>query len=213
MPSTDGHRPPDAVAIASRYRRLERPLSGAVALLVGVAAAVAMLSFPLLAALGVVAVVVLVVRAPLFTSQGTARLATEASPEAVRADFAGPTPPSLAFQWGVADAVRETESGATYEFSSLFGLRSTTMAVETHREAGGDVRLVVTAGGRPWATYEVTVTGGGEDTTVGLTWSSDRRFGLNRLPQWAIAERYRADALGAQGYTVVDREATLSLSG
>jgi len=224
MPSTtDGRRPPDpdAAAVASRYRRLERPLSGAVALLVGVAAAVAMLSLPLLPGLGVAAAVILAARVPLFTSRGHTRLATDASPGAVREDFAGPTPPPLAFQWGIADAIRETAPGSTYEFSYLFGLRSTTMAVETHRDGNGDVRLVVTAGGRPWATYEVgLVDGGGSEgadeiegggTTVDVTWASDRRFGLNRLPQWVVAERYRADALAAQGYTVVDREATLSL--
>jgi len=212
MPSTDLHRPPEAVAVADRYRRLERPISGAIALLLGVAVAVAVLWLPLVPGLLVAAVLVVVVRAPLFISQGTARLVADATPETVRDDFGGPTPPPLVFQWGVADAVHATGSGATYRFSYLFGLRSTTMTVETDRNADGDVRFVVTADGRPWATYEVTVASDGGDTVVDVTWSSDRRFGLNRVPQWLVAERYRVDALGTQGYTVVDRDATLSLS-
>lgn len=211
MPSTtDLRRPPDAVAVADRYRRLERPLSGAVALLLGVVVAVAVVWLPLVPGLLVAAVLLVAVRVPLLTSRGTARFVTDATPEAVRDDFDGPTPPPLTFQWGVADAVHATDSGAIYRFTYLFGLRSTTMSVEVDRHAPGDVRLVVTADGRPWATYDVTVRSDGADTVVDVTWESDRRFGLNRLPQWVAAERYRADALGAQGYAVVDRDATLS---
>jgi len=210
MPSTDLHRPPDVVAIANRYRRLERPLSGALALLLGVVVAAAVLWLPLVSGLLVAAVLLVAVRAPLLTSRGTARLAADAPPETVRDDFDGPTPPPLAFQWGVADAVHPTDSGAIYRFTYLFGLRSTTMSVEADRDAGGDVRLVVTADGRPWATYDVTVTSDGADAVVDVAWESDRRFGLNRLPQWLVAERHRADALGAQGYAVVDRDVTLS---
>jgi len=42
---------------------------------------------------------------------------------------------------GVADDVRSTDDGVTYEFSYLFGLRSTEMTVETRvnaPDAGGD---------------------------------------------------------------------------
>jgi hypothetical protein len=52
--TTDCRRPPDAVVVADRYRHLERPLSGAVALPVAV-------------------------RAPLFTSRGTAHLVADAT--------------------------------------------------------------------------------------------------------------------------------------
>jgi hypothetical protein len=94
---TDVRRPVDAIVVADRYRRLERLLSGAVAVFVGVAVAAAVLLLPLLPGLGVAALVVLAVRVPLFTTRGTARLTTDADPDAVRGDFDGPTPPLLAF--------------------------------------------------------------------------------------------------------------------
>jgi hypothetical protein len=230
MPApTDAGRPSAAVAVADRYRRLERPVSGAVALLVAAVVAAAMLSQPLVPGLLAAAGVLVVVRTPLFTTGGSARLVTDATPEAVRADFESATPPMLAFQWGIADVVRSTADGATYELSYLFGLRSVTMDLETRADVDAgdavDLRLVVTAGGRSWGTYDVTITAGegdadngetsprGDGTVVDVAWTADRRFGLNRLPQWLVAERYRDRALVAQGYTPVDREASLSIAG
>jgi len=105
----------------------------------------------------------------------------------------------------------------TYEFSYLFGLRSTEMTVETRSnapDAGADddtLELVVTAGGRSWATYTVSIQRGGDDTVIDVEWASDRRFGLRRLPQQFVADRYRADAFAVQGYRVADRETSLSL--
>lgn len=214
MPSTSTGRPPAAVTVAERYQRIERPLSGAVALLVGGAVAVLLLYLPLASGLLVAAVVVLAVRAPLFEPAGTARLSTDAPPDEVRADFASATPPLLAFQWGVADDVRPTADGANYDLSYLFGLRSVTMEVETRWDVdGADLRLVVTAAGSPWGTYDVSIEADGETggTVVDVAWTSDRRFGLNRVPQWFVAQRYRPDALAAQGYAVVDRDADISV--
>jgi len=153
---------------------------------------------------------------PVFRPSGAARLVTDADPDAVRADFERETPPPLVFQWGIADDVRSTDDGVTYEFSYLLGLRSTEMTVETRwntPDAGtdGDLELIVTVGGRPWATYTVSMQRDGDDTVVDVDWMSDRRFGLRRLPQRLVADRYRADALAVQGYRVADRETSLSL--
>ncbi|WP_424009015.1 hypothetical protein [Haloferax denitrificans] len=127
--------------------------------------------------------------------------------------FESATPPMLAFQWGVADDVRSTTEGAVYELSYLFGLRSVTVELETRLDTkDADYQLVVTAGAHSWGTYDVTITASDSDeTVVDVEWVSNRRFGLNRLPQWLIAERYRSDAFAAQGYTVVDRSPSLSL--
>jgi len=214
MPSTPGvDVPPDAAAVAGRYRRLERPVSGAVALFVGIVAVGALLSLPLLQGLAVAVMVLAAVRVPVFRSSGTARLVTDAAPTAVRSDFGGPTPLPLALQWGVAEAVRRTDGGAVYDVSYLFGLRSTTMAVEALPldDASEDLELVLTAGGRPWATYAVSVEGADSGTVVDVELRSDRRFGLRRLPQWLVAERYREAALAAQGYEVATRNVGLSL--
>ncbi|WP_248898192.1 hypothetical protein [Haloplanus halobius] len=213
MPSsTTVDRPSEAVDIATQYRRLERPLSGAVALLVAAIVAMSIFSFSLVSG-GLIAVTVLLaVRAPLFKTRGTARLMSDATLAAVRADFESTTPPMLAFQWGIADTVRSTPEGAVYEISYLFGLRSVVMELETRTDIDDtDVRLVVTTGENPWGTYDVNITANGDETAIDIEWASDRRFGLNRLPQWLLAERYRAVALAAQGYTVVDRDATLAL--
>lgn len=217
-PSTDVvDVPTDAVAVARRYRRLERPTSVAAALLVGTAAAAALLSFPLVQGALLAGTVVLAVRVPVFRSGGTARLVTDADPGTVRTDFAGPTPPPLAFQWGIADGVRRTDDGAAYELSYLFGTRSVTMETEVRSEPvdgsgpADEITLVVTAAGRPWATYVASVREGGSGTTVDVEWTSDRRFGLRRLPQTFVANRYRTEALEAQGYEVVERDARLTL--
>jgi len=140
---------------------------------------------------------------------------TVAPPEAVRADFESATPPMLAFQWGVADDVRSMADGAMYDLSYLFGLRSVTMVLETRLNVeDADYRLVVTTGSNSWGTYDVTITASDSDeTVVDVEWVSNRRFGLNRLPQWLIAERYCAAAFTAQGYTVVDRDTSLSVVG
>jgi|AntDeeMinimDraft_4_1070355.scaffolds.fasta_scaffold00591_10 hypothetical protein len=219
MPSSTDEidRYSDAVDVARRYQRLERPLSSAVALLVGLVVGAAFILFSLIEAVLVGLVLGALVRVPVFRTSGTARLVTDADPGAVRAEFEGETPPPLAFQWGVADDVRSTDDGVTYEFSYLFGLRSTEMTVETRvnaPDAGGDddtLELVVTAGGRSWATYTVSIQRGGDDTVVDVEWASDRRFGLRRLPQQFVADRYRADAFAVQGYRVADRETSLSL--
>lgn len=198
--------------VARRYHRFERPISGVLALAVGAVGATALLLLPLFQGLVVTAVLLALVRFPAFRTVGTTRLATDAAPEQVRAEFTGPTPPLLAFQWGPADSVRETDDGTVYEFSYLFGLRSTTMTVSVRAvDVDDSLELTVTAGERPWATYTVDIGSAGEQTTVDVSWDSDRRFGLNRLPQWYLAERYREAALAEQGYTVVERDASLSV--
>ncbi|QAU14055.1 hypothetical protein EKH57_15855 [Halorubrum sp. BOL3-1] len=121
----------------------------------------------------------------------------------------------MALQWGTADAVRTTADGVAYEFSYLFGLRSTEMRVEARLSApdasgDGDIELLVTAGGRLWATYTASIRRDDDDTVVDVEWTADCRFGLRRLPQQFVAERYQSDALTAQGYTVADRETSLS---
>lgn len=205
--------PPEAAAVATQYRRVERPISGAVAVLVALIVVAAVLWLPFLQAVVVAVVALAAVRVPVFRSNGSARLATDEDPDTVRADFEGPTPPPLALQWGIADAVRRTDGGAAYEVSYLFGLRSTHLVVETNA-VGSDGRrleLVVTANGRPWGTYTVSITAADGGTTVDVDLRSDRRFGLRRLPQWLAAERYRVAALAAQGYTVVERDVGLSV--
>ncbi|MFC7228576.1 hypothetical protein N0B31_14275 [Salinirubellus salinus] len=217
MPSSTVDPPDEAVAVAERYRRLERPLSTGFALLVAAGgAAVAFAFLPGLQAALAVVVLAAAVQFPTFTSDGTARLRTDARPETVREAFAGPTPPVLAFQWGIADTVRRTDDGAVYELSYLLGLRSVEMrvAATTDGDAASDaLELRVTADGEPWATYRVSVAEAGDDggTVVDVTVDSDRRFGPNRVPQWLVAERYREAALAAQGYTVERRDHSLSL--
>lgn len=212
MPSeSDADVPADAAAVADRYRRLERLVTGAVTVLAAGTAGLAFSALTLGPAIAVAVVVLLGLRAPAFRSSGTVRLTTDADPDAVRADFGGLTPPMLAFQWGVADAVRPTDDGGRYTVTYLLGLRSVDVetAVRSHPD-DADVEIVVTAGGRPWATYEVEIRAADGGTVVDAAWESDRRFGLRRLPQWFVAERYREEALSAQGYDVVERDARLT---
>ena len=213
-----GEIPADAAAIARRYLRLERPASSAVALLAGVIAATAIVYLPLGIGLLIALVMLALVRLPLYRTTGTTRLATDAPTSQVRADFEGVTPPVLPFQWGIADDVSATANGARYDVSYLFGLRSVTMAtavqsVDTDADTDSDttLELTVTANGKPWATYTIALREHDDETLVDIAWTSDRRFGLRRLPQRLIADRYYSAALTAQGYRVLDRDVSLSL--
>lgn len=213
---TDVDVPERAASVARSYHRRERLASGAPALVVGTFVAVAFLRMPLLSATIAGVVALAAIRVPVFRTGGTARLATDADPETVRAEFRGPTPPPLAFQWGVADRVRLTDGGGVYELSYLFGLRSAELATEVRSRAAeggeptGDFEILVTAGGRPWGTYGVSIRERDGGTELDVEVASDRRFGLRRLPQALLAERYRDDALEAQGYSVLDRDVGLS---
>jgi len=207
--------PDDVAAVVRRYRRTERLLTGALLVVVLGAVGAALVALPVVPALVVALAAAVAVRAPLFRTGGTAQLRTDASPETVRADFAGATPPVLAFQWGVADSVDATADGGRYELSALFGLWSVTMETATGRGGEGatadrdgvaPLELRVTAGGQPWGAYDVVTREHDGVTVVDVTVTSERRFGLRRLPQWVAAEHHRADALAAQGYTVVERD-------
>ena len=71
--------------------------------------------------------------------------------------------------------------------------------------------LTVTANDKPGATYTIALREHDDETLVDIAWTSDRRSGLRRLPQWLIADRYYPAALTAQGYRVLNRDVTLSL--
>ncbi|MEZ3162973.1 hypothetical protein ABNG03_01700 [Halorubrum sp. RMP-47] len=250
MPSPSASQPSDTDAsnvrsVVARYRRAERAVSWTLALLVVAAflAAVAALSFWPGMAVGIVLVVAL--RVPAFRRRGSARLRTDAPPAAVVGQFASAEPPILAFQWGVADEVRSDDapnsadtatdgsaSGtvATYEFSSLLGLKSVELDLSTDvrervaaegegagardsdRTPVATVEIEGTAEGRPWASYAATVretADGG--TVVDLELRPTRRLDLRRLPQGWVAERYYAEALAAQGYEVLERSVSVTV--
>jgi hypothetical protein len=215
MPSTDGSgRPADAVAVATRYLRLERVAN---ALVVSVAVAVFVGSYvatTLPVAVGVAALLIVVARAPVLESHGTIRVESEKPPATVVEEFGGATPPVLAFQWGVADAVRDDDDRVAYPISYLFGLRSATMTLERETSPTPDghrIELELAVEGRAWGTYAATVREATAGSVIEIEYESDRRFGLRRVPQQRLAERYRDEALDVQGYTVVSRESHFGL--
>jgi hypothetical protein len=63
----------------------------------------------------------------------------------------------------------------------------------------------------PWATYIATICDADDQTIVDIEYTSTRRFGLRRVPQQLLAERYRDAALMAQGYTVIERDGHFGL--
>ncbi len=203
-------RPEAALDVAEQYLRRERPLSALVALLVVSVFVGTFLVTSLLPAVAVGAVLLAVVRAPLVRPRGSVRLRTDADVDTVVESFAGPTPPVLVFQWGIAEEITPGDGPVTYRVSYLFGLRSVDVTVRTRttdRADGRRVSLEVTADGHPWATYTVDVSRADGHTVVDYEYRADRRFGLRRLPQRVIAARYRDEALRVQGYRVVEREA------
>jgi hypothetical protein len=214
MPSTGGiERPQEALDVAKRYLRRERPLSALVVVLVVSVFLGTYLATSLLSAIVVAAVSLVAARAPVLQPNGTIRLRTDGDLETVADEFAGPTPPVLALQWGVADEVTRENNTARYLVSYLFGLRSAEVTVQTRTETPSDgdclVESEVTINDQPWATYTSTIRSTNEQTVVSVEYTSNRRFGLRRVPQHLIATRYRGDVLTAQGYTVVERDAHL----
>lgn len=93
-------RPQDAVTVAQRYLRRERVVSSLVA--VGVAAVFLGTSLvsSSLVAVGVGTAVLVLLRVPIVSPNGSVRLTTTADTETVLASFTGPTPPVLVFQGG-----------------------------------------------------------------------------------------------------------------
>ena len=91
------------------------------------------------------------------------------------------------------------------------GLRSAdpTLHTRTVTTPNGDqqVELEILVDDKPWATYTAVISDADEKTLVDVEYTSNRRFGLRRLPQQLLAERYRDAAITAQGYTVVERDA------
>jgi hypothetical protein len=209
--------PSEVASIVQRYRRLERPVSWAMGLLVSGTIVAVFFLLSLIPALLVAIGVVLVIRLPAFRSYGTTILETDANSEAVRADFESATPPSLALQWGLASSIQSTSNSWVYNMSYMFGLQSTNMAVELHPhqsdngEDNIDFKLVVTANERPWGTYTVSIRKQDGKTKVHTEYVSDRRFGLRRIPQWFVAKRYRDETLVAQGFTIIEQDRNLGV--
>ncbi|WP_254840092.1 hypothetical protein [Natronomonas marina] len=89
-------------------------------------------------------------------------------------------------------------------------MRSVEVTVETqtgHTPAGDPrIELELTVSGQPWSTYVATIETRDGRTVVEYEYTADRRFGLRRIPQRIVANRYRDEALNAQGYIVVDRD-------
>ena len=85
------------------------------------------------------------------------------------------------------------------------------MTVQTQTDTTPDgtyqVESKIVANGQPWATYTATISAENDHTVIDVEYTSNRRFGLRRIPQQFLAERYRDDALTVQGYTVVERDA------
>jgi hypothetical protein len=216
MPSTETiERPQAALTVARRYLRRERLVSGLTVTLVASLFLGTYVTTSLFPAVVVAAVLVVIARAPILQSTGTVRLRTDDDPETVLDAFTGPKPPVLALQWGIADEVTTDGSVATYVTSYLFGLRSVEPTVHTQAETTPDgehrVELAIVVNDTPWATYTATIRDADDHTIVEVEYTSSRRFGLRRVPQQVLAERYRDAALIAQGYTVVERDVHFGL--
>ncbi|WP_247730566.1 hypothetical protein [Halovivax limisalsi] len=213
--ATEIERSQAVLDVTAHYRRRERALSALVVVLVVSLFLGTYLATSLLPAIGVGALSLVSTRAPLFKSSGTARLRTDRHPETVVAEFSSATPPTLALQWGVADAITTEAGVTTYAISSLFGLHSVEMVVDTHTNATPDgaqlIESVVTVDDRPWGTYTSTISRENGQTIIEVDYTSNRRFDLRYLPQVLLASRYRDDVLAVQGYTVVARDTRISV--
>ncbi len=202
-------RPREALVVAKRYLRRERPLSALIFVLAAAGFLGTFVATSLIPAVVVGVLLIVVARAPIIEARGTVRLRTDEDAESVVESFTGATPPILVFQWGIADEIVTEDETVTYRLSYLFGLRSVEVTVETRTDRLPDgsrrVELELAVGGQPWSTYVVVDTRD-DGTVVEYEYTAERRFGLRRVPQRIVARRYRDEALEAQGYAVVERD-------
>ena len=210
MPSTQAvNRPQEAVTVAKRYLRRERLLSALVVVIVVIVFISTFVVISLVPAVVVGALLTVAARVPIIKPNGTVQLRTNEDSDSVVKSLTGPTPPVLVFQWGIADDITTRDKMVTYRLSYLFGLRSVEVTVNTqiNQVPGEDrqVELELRVGDQPWSTYVVTVGTQNGQTIVEYEYTADRRFGLRRIPQRIIANRYRDEALESQGYVPVKR--------
>jgi len=183
-----------------------------------------LLTLPYLPALAIIVVFLGTLAAPVFKSGGRIELTTDRDADAVRDDFTDGLPPVLGFQAALADDIRATETGVAYDLSSIFGLRSATMTVETKQfaasdadsdpnttDSNADLEIVVTVGDKPWGRYRVTTTERDGATAVTITMVPDRRFGVRRLPDFLFGRRYRSRLFDGQGYSLVADNTSLAV--
>jgi len=225
--ATDANRtavPAVVRTAARRYWRRTLALRVLVALVYFPVSVAILFTLPYLPALAVIVVLLGTLAAPLFNTGGTIELTTDRSPAAVREDFMSATPPVVGFQAALADEIRPTETGAEYDLSTAFGLRSATMTIETERLAGdsdpgndaatdsnADLEIVVTVDDKPWGRYRVATSERDDGTAVTITMRPDRRFGVRRLPDFVFGRRYRRQLFDGQGYTLVADDTSLSV--
>lgn len=216
MPSAqESERRQAARTVAKQYLRRERPLSVLLAGLVVVTVLGTFLVTSLVPALVVGALLAVIMRAPIIQTHGTVRLRIDDDVETVVKAFSGPTPPVLVFQWGIADEITTKDGVSTYQISYLLGLRSVEMTVHTQTtttpRGERHVEVDIRVNDQPWATYTATISQQNGQTVIGCEYTANRRFGLRRLPQLVVADRYRDQSLAVQGYTVVERDSQWSL--
>jgi hypothetical protein len=91
------NRPREALDIAKRYLRRERPLSALIVVLAAAGFLGTFLATSLVPAVVVGVLLIVVARVPIIESRGTVRLRTDEDAESVAESFTGPTPPILVF--------------------------------------------------------------------------------------------------------------------
>lgn len=231
----------DVRTAARRYWRRTLALRVLVGFGYFVVSVAVLLTLPYFPALAVIVVLLATLTAPVFKTVGTIELTTDRSPAAIRDDFTSATPPVVGFQAALADEIRPTASGAEYDLSTVFGLRSAMMTVEPElagdsdtgngdgdtgdvdvatddadsdsaaTDSNADLEIVVTVGDKPWGRYTITTDERDGETAVRITMIPDRRFGVRRLPDFVFGRRYRRELFEGQGYTLVDDDTSLSV--
>ncbi|RKS75915.1 hypothetical protein BDK61_4533 [Haloarcula quadrata] len=207
-------RPQQVLTIANSYLKRERPATALlpVAALLVVAGVFAVTSFlPAIVVGGLLTTGFLV---PLIQPRGTVRLRTDTDVTSVVDSFTSPVPPILPLQWGTADEVVVEDGIPVYTLSYLFGLRSVEISLHRDSRSISDgshrINLQLRMDGTPWSRYAVDVYDQDGQAEIEYEYEADQRLGLRRLPQRLIADRYFEAALRAQGYTVVERNRSVT---
>ena len=202
--------PPELSSVLRTYQRVELLLRGSIALFAAflVIGMYWLGSFvgAILIALGIAALL----RIPLIEPCTETRLWTEQSPEDVHATFAGPRPPVLAIQWGLADAIAHEGPGETqYTFTPMFRRGTGTMIVTTtvHGATASTGMCTIEAAttNHPWATLSIEWTEKEGGTIIDVIVHAERGFGLSYASQGIASYVLYDQILASQGLSITNR--------
>lgn len=156
-------------------------------------------------------------RSPIYHRDVHIELETDKDVESVFDEFSGPLSPALTFTWAIAQSIDCEGESVEYEIPGQLGISSGSIKASStdslcEDEKSQNLRIDLTSDGHPIWENNIQIKSGETKTNIQIDSVSKRRFGLIRLPQFLLTDRYFDQAMEAQGYDVIGRTTRLKIS-